>query len=427
MTQKQFKEALLRGQGRCVKAVRKNPERYRKVVLWACSHEVAFDTQCEGSKAWFVYQLILAYSDTTPFVEKAIESLDKAKSNYGWKMLYLAELLDLMAEDGWIPAKDALWRKYEQLYAILINRKRPKYGVFEERDDYAMLCQVLAWDKESLARIAEDVGRLYRLRTFYDGYYFDWLYDAKAKPHIKYLERLAKKSENIAAYLAEGKAQEETFQKKWESPVRERPRQGIALSIWLRNKADAEIVMQYANEYLNAVEPDERAKALDAFRRCPFPLEPLPIIEDASSEFEPLKEAAILALENVRHPDVRAFALQNVDEKPESYLPLLVRNYELQDEELLTELIESVQIDWKCSTPWHGLQLDVLRMKDYSLKAPGRLLAFIYENTYCSCCRERALVQMGRRRLVTAEMLQECLYDSNEDIREYARKRMKKK
>ncbi len=123
MTQKQFKEALLRGQGRCVKAVREKPERYRKVVLWACSHEVAFDAQCEGSKSWFVYQLILAYPDRTPFVENAIESLDKAKSNYGWKMSYLAELVGLMAED---------------------------------------------------------VGRLYRLRTFYDGYDFDLLYAEKA-------------------------------------------------------------------------------------------------------------------------------------------------------------------------------------------------------------------------------------------------------
>ena len=57
MTQKQFKEALLRGQGRCIRAVRSDSAKYYSVVLWACSHTVAFDAQCEGTKAWFVYQL----------------------------------------------------------------------------------------------------------------------------------------------------------------------------------------------------------------------------------------------------------------------------------------------------------------------------------------------------------------------------------
>lgn len=40
MTQKQFKEALLRGQGRCIWAVRSDPAKYYSVVLWACSHTV---------------------------------------------------------------------------------------------------------------------------------------------------------------------------------------------------------------------------------------------------------------------------------------------------------------------------------------------------------------------------------------------------
>ena len=50
------------------------------------------------------------------------------------------------------------------------------------------------------------------------------------------------------------------------------------------------------------------------------------------------------------------------------------------------------------------------------------LLWHIYETTYCSCCREYALLQMGKRRLLSAEILEECLLDSNDDIRKYAAK-----
>ena len=35
MTKKEFKEAMLRGLGRCVIAVKKEPEKYRDLVRWA--------------------------------------------------------------------------------------------------------------------------------------------------------------------------------------------------------------------------------------------------------------------------------------------------------------------------------------------------------------------------------------------------------
>ena len=93
MTQAQCREALLRGQGRCLQSVQTDPARYAPLVLWACRHEHAFDAQCEGSRAWFIYQLIGCYEDKTPFLQAAINALDHAKPNGGWRIFYLAELL----------------------------------------------------------------------------------------------------------------------------------------------------------------------------------------------------------------------------------------------------------------------------------------------------------------------------------------------
>ena len=125
MTEKQCKEALLRGQGRCLQAVRQDPEKFRNVVLWACGHLVAFDPQCEGCKSVFVYELICCYDDRQPFVDALVESLHKSKSNGGWKTLYFAEVLSHFAADGFLDAQQALWEKYEVLYAVLLkNRKK---------------------------------------------------------------------------------------------------------------------------------------------------------------------------------------------------------------------------------------------------------------------------------------------------------------
>lgn len=38
MTKKEFKAAMLRGLGRCVQAVEREPEKYRDLVLWACGN-----------------------------------------------------------------------------------------------------------------------------------------------------------------------------------------------------------------------------------------------------------------------------------------------------------------------------------------------------------------------------------------------------
>lgn len=61
LTKQEVKHAIQRGLGKGYLAVRDDPERYRELVLWACGRNLAFDTQCEGIRAWYDYQLILCY------------------------------------------------------------------------------------------------------------------------------------------------------------------------------------------------------------------------------------------------------------------------------------------------------------------------------------------------------------------------------
>lgn len=174
-------------------------------------------------------------------------------------------------------------------------------------------------------------------------------------------------------------------------------------------------------KYLSASTPEERAEALDAFFWNPYPADPAPVILDAQSDQELLRHRAWTALENTRHPAVREFAISRLQDDEEAF-GVLCTNYERQDEALLLSHLKNQRIDFDCTTNWHGDQLSVLRMDKRKPLAPRSALEFIFHTTYCSECRADALQQMGRRRMLTPELLEECLYDANDNIRAYSRR-----
>lgn len=217
-TQEEFKEALLCGQGRCVQAAQAEPERYADMVLWGCTQSLSFDTQCEGTRAWLVHQLVNCYADKAPFIELAAQSLKSAQSDGGWKVLALAELLYHFYEDGFTCAEQALWDKYAELYERLMSTKQLPAPVFHERDDFTYMCEVLANSKASVLKIAADIGQLYRENSCYDGMDFSWIYTSKSKMYLLSLKKEAKKSEDIAEYLHASDAEE----KRWDEMIKNR-------------------------------------------------------------------------------------------------------------------------------------------------------------------------------------------------------------
>lgn len=77
MTKKRFKEAMLRGLGRCVIAVRQEPERYRDLVLWACKRNFAYDAQSEGTRSWYTYTMANSFPDKETFIAATAEALKR--------------------------------------------------------------------------------------------------------------------------------------------------------------------------------------------------------------------------------------------------------------------------------------------------------------------------------------------------------------
>lgn len=413
MTITQFHNALLQGKGSCILAVRGNPEAYRDEVLWACGNLVSFDTQCEGTRSWFVYTMVETYPDRERFVRAAADALDGLPIDGDWHLYgFLCALLARFLEDGSTDAWNALRRKYSALYHSLRCDGPPEELVWHVRSNFNQLIEELAFCRDAFLDIARDIGRLFLETDWFDGWDFDWLWHDKGKRYRKALDRAAKTDQFLAEYIRV----HEEMEREWEAQCASRPRTRLR-----RNEAP-EAVQSAMERYLSAAAPEERAEALDAFWVCPYPGDPAPLIADTDSECEKLRRTAWNALEHVRHPAVREFALTKLDTEEDAFR-VFAANYEPEDEARLMERLRSVEVDFDCTTSWHGDQLEVLDIS----RPPRAALQYIYDTTYCSCCRFHALREMGKRRMLTNDLLHECQFDSNHDIRTYARRCMKRR
>ncbi len=432
MTKNEFKEAMLRGLGRCVWAVKNEPEKYRDLVLWACKRNIAYDAQSEGTRSQYVHTMVSCYDDVEPFVKATAEALDKYRPGDGWDLLHYSEILLLFAQEGHASAREALEKKYRELLAALFARKRrPCYKVFHELDDLEQLGLVLAVNSRSFLRVAKDLGRLYGEKTYlYDGE-FSWFFSSKGGQYKKALERAAERDEDIARFLrreqAEVDVREAQCQQTGQAPIEEL--KGRALGRRLARQGDAERIAAYAQAYLEQRDPEDRGEALGAFTCCPYPCDPAPIIADTRSACEALSNAAWRALEKIRRPAVRAFALENIRQgiRTEESFALLATNYTREDEALLEALVQE-QIKAKDWDNVHAMTMDVIRSyKDFKgVPRPKHLLPLLYQYNPCSYCREAVLQLMSKHRMLTEAILKECLYDSNHEIRTMAAKKRNK-
>lgn len=445
-----------RGLGRCVLELDRteNVEKYRDTVLWGCTHNLSFDTQCEGTRAWYLYELIKRFPYAEEFVSAVINRFDGCKSDGRWEFAHYCDLLALFAADGNADALNALRKKYAVLYDVLLNRKRlPANGIFAAQDDFEYLCIALAdCSDNSLAaylKIANDIGTLYQSNNLYSGGDFVWLRECCVQNYGKLrvqnvLESAAEKFPAVRKYIDETTWCNAEYEVRSERRNIQTPHTAdefyTALSggetslndiIRFARKCGAEEVLKLAQMYVDESDVSKKIAMLNVFshRADGFPLSPEYLIIDAKSDDEDLSNAAFEALEKTHHNTVREFALElaHDDSRKAEAISLLSANYRKSDRKLLTDLVKSLIIDYNDESGWHGAFMSVqdIFKQSGARDLPKDLLLYIYENTLCSSCREYVLLEMGRRRMVTEELLNECLYDSNYNIRNYAAKRLK--
>lgn len=450
MTRSAFQQAMCCGLGRCVLALQKldDPTSLYDTVLWGCLHNIAYDAQSEGTRAYYMWSLVQCFGDITPFAEAVAEKFRTCRSNGEWAFTYYSELLGYFAQDGSQLAQEALQDRYRKLYDRLKKLRCPP-SVFPERDDFEQLCMVRIQEgPDRYLVIAEDIGRLMLENPLYGDDCFEQL-DAQAE-HLfgrrritALLKRTAGENPAIAAYWMAHRRSDEKCKTAKTTRMAEAA-DAIRNPCFLESMSALDLLMvrtyietggeeatvSYAAAAL-ATEGNRRAEMLHnwriASRGAPWPLSVETLFKVAMDGDERSRIEATAIFENTPCRAVREEALRLI-EKTETKgkgAALLCQNYQPNDQRMLTAVVRSLPVS--CADDrWHTVYISVLRLfqRKGQKGLPKELLMWIYGHSLCSCCRKAALWEMGRRRMLTRAILEECRYDSNESIRLYAERRI---
>lgn len=178
--------------------------------------------------------------------------------------------------------------------------------------------------------------------------------------------------------------------------------------------ADLEIVLQrlWASTSAHSL-----SNLLCVFANRSLPQFDVRLIELCGHENKTVRWRALGALAKNKHPQIRRFALQRLNDNSsdEPVVRLFVNNYEPGDERRLLSLLELPPSE----DNRHSLLMDLNLVLETNAEADcSQLAEMIYASTPCENCRYFALRLLHARPGIPAWIREECHYDSGEDCRQ---------
>ena len=443
MNKKDFKKYMQQGLGRCILVLQssQNIEKYKETVLWGCLHNLSYDTQCEGTRASYIYEMTTYFNDEDYFLIPCIGAFEKISRRSHWLFSHYTELLRRFAQNGNKRAELALKQKYDYLLSVLLT-KRSFCSYDFERDNFECICITLSsfGNIDILLKIANDMGMLFKKNPHYNGSDFDWFCSSMddgigEKRLNNLLKREAKKSENVACfydnYLKVIEELKSTVKTPTEGLCAEDIKSEVDLTgavnpssrVRFSRRTNEDEKLKLAQKIIDEQNFDKKAEMLSsfAFRDESFPLSHEIIIEYSKSSHERLRETAFDILTNCQSCTVRKFALQLLEagEYKAQAIQMLLCNYTSADKELLLSELAKIKVSYNNEFDWHAIGSKILMVCDQKIKLPKEFFLYVYETTLCSYCRENAVRALAKHHWLTRDIIEECRYDSNYDISQY--------
>ncbi|TYQ14550.1 UNVERIFIED_CONTAM: hypothetical protein Cloal_0896 [Acetivibrio alkalicellulosi] len=444
MTKGQFKEAFKRGLGSAYLELKNSNclEEYQDIVLWCCLHNTCYDMQCEGSRGTYLYNAINLYEDKSFFEIAIIKKFEK-KNLDTWLFDQLCDLLYHFAMDGSKSAKEALNKKYDILFTLL-SRKRKISSMCSDRDNFERLCVFLTSLNgfQAFKRIVEQIGKFYIDTNNPNIFIMDWFYSNAQNKFGKkrinnYMLENAKKSKSVATFLHEIQrfdcekphlTTQPSLKELLKACYEQSGYRVKGLANLFARTALLEELTELAKIAITETNPEIKINLLWSFRKKLFPLEESYIFELAESNNDSIRDIAFEMMQHLSSNRIHDYAISLIKEKKEvaNSLSLLCRCYQPKDEPLLVECVKDLTVSYN-SGLWHGVHMDVEDLlKKSSCRFDPSMFIHMYKKTLCSYCRSSLVHTMYKRKILPIEILKECLYDSYDDTRKFAARKLKR-
>ncbi|MGO4548080.1 hypothetical protein AB4Z29_25165 [Paenibacillus sp. 2TAB23] len=434
----QFKEAFKRGLGHAYMELKEcgNREKYKDIVLWSCLRTKSYDMQCEGGRGIFLYHAICLYEDKS-FFEEAIIQKFMQKNIDTWLFDQLCELLCLFSEDGSTRAREALYQKYNAMLGLLSYR--PNQLV---KNNLEWLCVRLTslGGFPAFKSIVKQLGEsALRKGVPVD---MDWFYSyAKNKfgnkRVVSYLQNNAIKSDAVKAFLNSVSDDMNPSKPSIGTPTleeliqasREKRSRSRGLALRFAKVASEEELLKLAEYAIEESNLEIKLELLWIFRKVRFPLGEAYVFELAESENQSIRDVAFEMMKHIVSDRIHDFAIHLLQQKKElaNALSLICYCYRPEDEALLLEGIQGLTVTYEDGR-WHGVFMDIENLLDNrSVKINPSVFIYMYSQTLCSYCRHALIYRMSKRKVLPHEILEECVYDSYEDTRKFAVRKLRDK
>jgi hypothetical protein len=425
----EFQHALHRGLGRAILHLQKHDSTpYRDVILQACLKNTIYDRQSEGGKSVYMMDIIRLTNEKTYYRHHILQAASWINSNTD---KYDADhLLDMTFE-----------------FAARGNKKARQilYDVFSKHISIANLwwsTRLIHLDKfEGLSFVLNRLKNM-DLNASHFSAVNGILHVAEkiigVDVYAKQLEQARKHDSQIDDFLntLENTRQQDrrsrTFTtanctyEELQRHLEDETRGGF--SFW-GSGADEQSLIRAAHDLLQEAEPVRIKKYLEIFYETPFPLEPqllFPFVYHPDNHNRPIAIQALRALKNIQHPSVREFALKLIGENHFAGSAVGLLEHNLEDEDW--QLIEAVTKRSLADIDYHELQINVRDVfKSHRTKQATQSLLNLYENGRCSFCREYVVAELHNLDALSDTIREECLYDSNMDIRALAKRNFEPK
>jgi hypothetical protein len=443
MNERTFLHQLRRGLGSAIVELQENqqPQKYKEILLRCCLKDIGYDVQIEGTKGEYLYTAICALGGKDEFEDAIIDAFMKRLDYRLFQQL--ADILCLYAEDGSEKAKNALRIKYQSLAKQLLRQKTFPYRYSEhEQFEYLMIYEVDTYKWSAFKKCIADASHISMMRKDDACDDYDWFFAHCQRVFGK--ERIERYFDEILKKMPESKAfivaiNESRRMREENSRLRVEPE--VTLESYISRAGESEndryayirmriVAMRLSRQSnqddlkkLVSIIIDEqsdeiKARLLQVFRTVDFPADIDILINYAESGCERLQDSAVDALERFKDKRIHDLAVKFITSgNLDAGLSLLVKNLKKQDEALLrVHILSSKKMP-------HAVQQGIrdIYSKRRS-KSCGDILEHVYRYGECTFCRADIVRAMWKSRVLRADILNECLYDSYDETREMARR-----
>lgn len=431
-----FARALRQGRGAAqLHVLSHGLEGVTDLVLAACLEDQAYDAQCEGDRAPWLYRMFKGSSEYALFQQKIIAELGQPSKDASIEQL--CELLALMGRDGDQASGDAL-RKF--FSGQIESQSEDWYGrrAIVALDGFAAIVQIARRNGQLLQKYpypsfdslddlvdGDDAlaATLSDLQAHADGDADIAVYLHHQQQYIA--ERLAYQQQTPAQRLAREEASRVESLAKFSleqvfdgATSHDRARGKFFRFGRLCSEADRIAVLDRLS-----IEADVGAclRLLWVFHAAAPPYIPARLWLLAEHPDPFVQDAALIALAQVRNPAVGEFGRRYLEREgfcaaDASAIELFTQNYRAGDEEIILRSLNTLRPD---EFEAHDIGMSIRAFGErHGGVIAAKILAWLYKTNPCTICRAHAIELMVDAGTLDPEVARECAFDAKSSVRE---------